>query len=160
MLIGIFSDTHDNLDQIEKALDVFNQRKVQAVLHAGDIIAPFAAKRILAGITVPLHVVYGNNDGEKEGLKNVLPQIEKGPILVPVGGIMIAMAHDFSQISRPFRDQAAVLIAGHTHLAFVKTEENKLMINPGECGGWLKGRSTVAILDSTTLQAEIVDLPL
>jgi putative phosphoesterase len=160
MLIGIFSDTHDNLTQIDKAIDCFRQRNVEAVLHAGDIVAPFAAKRIVNGINVPLHVVYGNNDGEKEGLKNVLPQIQKGPVLIPLNGIMIAMAHDFSQISKPFRDQASILVAGHTHIAFAKMEENKLMINPGECGGWLKGRSTIAILDSKTLKVEIIDLPL
>jgi predicted phosphodiesterase len=35
-----------------------------------------------------------------------------------------------------------------------------MYINPGECGGWLKGRSTVAILDTEKMQAEIIDLPL
>jgi hypothetical protein len=159
MLIGIFSDTHDNLTQIEKALAIFKQRKVRAVLHAGDIIAPFAAK-LIAQLEVPLHIIYGNNDGEKEGLKQVLPQITEGPVLIPLDHCIIAMAHDFSQIPAPFRDQAAVLVAGHTHLAFVKKEQNKLMINPGECGGWLKGRSTVAILDTDVMQAEIVELPL
>lgn len=33
-----------------------------------------------------------------------------------------------------------------------------LMVNPGECGGWLRGRSTVAIADLETQQGEILDL--
>lgn len=42
MRIGILSDTHDNLPAIKRAVDFFNQQKVQFVLHAGDFIAPFA----------------------------------------------------------------------------------------------------------------------
>ncbi len=159
MLIGIFSDTHDNLRQIERALICFKERGVEAILHAGDIVAPFAAK-LIASIPVPLHIIYGNNDGEKKGLKAVLPQIARGPILIPFEDCPIAMAHDFSQIPPSLQQQARVLVAGHTHVASVKTENDKLWINPGECGGWLKGRSTVAILDIKLFTAEIVDLPL
>jgi len=39
MIIGIISDTHDNLPEIEKAVKLFNQKKVGFVLHAGDFVA-------------------------------------------------------------------------------------------------------------------------
>jgi uncharacterized protein len=159
MLIGIFSDTHDNLPQIERAIQEFAKRKVDAVLHAGDIVAPFSAK-LIANITVPVYIIYGNNDGEKAGLKTVLPQIQTGPMEMKFGGRMIAMAHDFSQIPKAMEANADVLIAGHTHQAFVKVDKKKMYINPGECGGWLKGRSTVVILDTEKMQAEIIDLPM
>jgi len=35
MKIGIISDTHDNLPQIKKAVEIFNREKVELVLHAG-----------------------------------------------------------------------------------------------------------------------------
>jgi len=35
MRIGIFFATHDNLPKIEKAAKLFNQKKVDFVLHAG-----------------------------------------------------------------------------------------------------------------------------
>jgi len=41
MLIGIMSDTHDDIAQTKKAITTFNQRNVDHVLHAGDIISPF-----------------------------------------------------------------------------------------------------------------------
>jgi uncharacterized protein len=159
MLIGIFSDTHDNLPQIERAILEFAKRKVDAVLHAGDIVAPFAAK-LIATITVPVYIIYGNNDGEKTGLKTVLPQIQTGPVEIKLGGRCIAMAHDFSQIPPTMETKAEILVAGHTHQAFVKIDKKKMYINPGECGGWLKGRSTVAILDTEKMQVEIIDLPM
>jgi len=41
MLIGLISDTHDNLPQIEKAINYLNTADVKLVLHAGDYCAPF-----------------------------------------------------------------------------------------------------------------------
>ena len=82
MLIGIFSDTHDQLIAIDRALEVFRQRKVDFVIHGGDLISPFAAKRLKAGVTVPLYIIYGNNDGERDGLKKILPQIQDGPMFI------------------------------------------------------------------------------
>ncbi|MEM2172632.1 MAG: metallophosphoesterase family protein, partial [Thermoproteota archaeon] len=38
MLIGLISDTHDNLIMIEKSVAFFNEKKVEVVLHAGDVI--------------------------------------------------------------------------------------------------------------------------
>ena len=43
-MIGIMSDSHDHMDAIKTAVDVFNQAEVELVIHAGDIIAPFTVK--------------------------------------------------------------------------------------------------------------------
>ena len=42
--IGIMSDTHDRLDAVEKAIDLFNREKVEHVLHAGDLVKAIAHK--------------------------------------------------------------------------------------------------------------------
>jgi predicted phosphodiesterase len=47
---------------------------------------------------------------------------------------------------------------GHTHLPEVKVAGHTLLVNPGECGGWLNRRCTVAIARLDTLTAEIIDL--
>ena len=67
MKIGIMADSHDNLEKIAAAVEVFNNEKVELVLHAGDFIAPFTA-RPLKYLKCPLTGVFGNNDGEKFGL--------------------------------------------------------------------------------------------
>ena len=43
-MIGIMSDSHDNLTAIRKAVEFFNKKQVKAVLHAGDIISPFTVR--------------------------------------------------------------------------------------------------------------------
>ncbi len=40
MKIGIISDTHDDIDNTNKAIDIFQKNDVKAVIHAGDIISP------------------------------------------------------------------------------------------------------------------------
>ena len=44
--IGIMSDSHDNLPAIRAAVELFNREKVDLVIHAGDVGAPFTAREI------------------------------------------------------------------------------------------------------------------
>jgi len=62
MLVGIVADTHDNLDLVEAAVETFEERGVDAVVHCGDIVAPFSAVPFDAEFE--FHAVRGNNDGE------------------------------------------------------------------------------------------------
>ena len=41
MLVGVMSDTHDDIMQTKKAVSRFNREGVEQVLHAGDFISPF-----------------------------------------------------------------------------------------------------------------------
>ena len=92
MFVGVISDTHDRLPAIDRALALFERRNVQAVIHTGDVVAPFAARRLLVW-TGSLYITYGNNDGERAGLKGVLPQIVDGPLSVELGGRRILVHH-------------------------------------------------------------------
>jgi predicted phosphodiesterase len=40
----------------------------------------------------------------------------------------------------------------------IKKDGNTLIINPGETGGWLTGKSTVALFDPKTRRGEIIVL--
>ena len=66
-MIGIMSDTHDNLEAIRKAVEFLNAQKVSLVLHAGDYIAPFTVNEFKK-LSCPFVGVFGNNDGERKGL--------------------------------------------------------------------------------------------
>ena len=50
-----------------------------------------------------------------------------------------------------------VIVSAHTHVPEIK-QGSPLYINPGECCGWLSGKSTVMMLDLETLRPEIIDL--
>ena len=157
MLIGVISDTHDRLPTIDAALSLFAERKVSAVIHAGDFVAPFAVQRLLQ-YRGPLHATYGNNDGERVGLKHFLPQIEDGPLFVQLGGLTILVHHFIEWCKAGDIERARVIITGHTHEVVNRFEDSKLFLNPGECCGWVTGRCTVAILDTQGPSAEVCEL--
>jgi len=43
MIIGIISDTHDNIYLIDEVINQLNKREINLVLHAGDYVSPFTA---------------------------------------------------------------------------------------------------------------------
>ena len=51
-----------------------------------------------------------------------------------------------------------VIIYGHTHRTDLRKIGKTLIINPGECGGWLTGKSTITLLDLENLEPKIIDL--
>jgi len=71
MLIGLISDTHDNLPMIEKAVKKLNEENVALVLHAGDYISPFVIPKFKT-LNAPLIGVFGNNDGDHEFLRKTV----------------------------------------------------------------------------------------
>ncbi len=159
MKLGVISDTHDRLPTFRRAVALFERLKVHAVLHAGDYIAPFAAQLIAPdALSVPLHCIYGNNDGEREGLKGILPNIVDGPLTVKLAGKTIVMHHFVDWLKPADTEPADVVITGHTHQVVNETANGKLFLNPGECCGWVNSRATVAVLDLETLKAEIIDV--
>lgn len=157
MLIGVMADTHDRLPMIDAALSLFARREVAAIIHAGDSVAPFAVKRLLES-DVPLHVVYGNNDGERAGLKRLLPQIQDGPLHVELGGCRILVHHFVDWCAPPDVARAEVVITGHTHEVVNRFDAGKFYLNPGECCGWVTGRCTAALLDTDGPSAEVCEL--
>ncbi len=97
MLIGLMSDTHDNLPQVDKAVRRFNEENVELVLHAGDYVAAFVIPRF-KDLKARLIGVFGNNDGDHELLKlrfkeNKRLEIRGNFAYVEVDGLKIALLH-------------------------------------------------------------------
>jgi putative phosphoesterase len=158
MQLGVLSDTHDRLPTMQAALRAFQQRGITTVLHPGDIVAPFAAK-LLATWSGTLHVIYGNNDGERHGLKEVLPQIQDGPLHLQIGGRRILLHHALEWCRPPDIAAADIVVTGHSHEPRIERRDGRLFVNPGECCGWVTGRATVAVIDLDACEAELIEVP-
>jgi len=166
MLLGIISDTHDRLPLIEEAVALLNERRVELVLHAGDFVAPFVAPR-LKPLKANLIGVYGNNDGEREGLKKKFAELNaqiRGRFAeINIGKTKIAMTHgDEEELLKSIIDAGSydVVVHGHTHEVTTYRKGKTLVINPGETCGYLTGKPTIAILDAETLRVEVINLQL
>lgn len=158
MRIGIISDTHDRLPTIHAALERFEQLGIDTLLHPGDIIAPFAA-RPLADFPAALHVTYGNNDGERAGLKAVLPQIQDGPLFLELAGKRVLVHHFVDWCSPDDIERADLIVTGHTHQVAIDKRDGKIFVNPGECCGWVTGRCTIATIDLDNDEVELIEIP-
>jgi len=160
-MIGVLADSHDNMIQIRKAVALFKNAGCDLVLHAGDVVAPFAIRE-LAALGCPVKAVFGNCDGEKQGLEMAMEkfgEIQDAPLLFSHGGRQILLVHyHFSIATYASSGKYEVIIYGHTHKADIRREGKTLLLNPGEAGGWLTGKSTAALLDPEKLEAEIVPL--
>lgn len=163
-MIGIMSDSHDNLDAIKDAVAFFNEKGVSAVLHAGDIISPFTA-RAFKELNSKLYFVFGNNDGDlmtiKEWFDEFGAEVCGYFASVEIEGVSIALLHGINEVevnALAASGDFDVVVRGHTHVAGVVEVQGTPIINPGETAGVLTGRRTVALLDPAALEIEIVDL--
>ncbi|HEC91392.1 MAG TPA: metallophosphoesterase [Candidatus Atribacteria bacterium] len=161
MKIGIISDTHDNLPQIKKAVKTFNREKVELVLHAGDFVSPFTFLEF-KNLNCPLKGVFGNNDGDKLYLQEKfkgIGEIYPAPYETNIDHKNIVMLHKERLIDTLAESQKYdVVIYGHTHRTDLRKIGKTIIINPGECGGWLTGKSSIALLDLESLEAKIIKL--
>ena len=71
---------------------------------------------------------------------------------------MLLVHYHFSVAAYAASGKYNVIVFGHTHKPAVQREGKTLLLNPGETGGWLTGKGTVALLDLERLEAEIVPL--
>lgn len=164
MRLGLISDTHDNIPMIKTAILRLNELEVDLVLHAGDYISPFTAKPY-AELRAKMIGVYGNNCAEREKLKEVYAAVGKEIIgnfaEVKATGIRIALLHGHDEcLLRSLIEHGGfdVVVHGHNHQAKISKQGTTLIVNPGEVCGYLTGNHNIAILDSLTLEAEIIDI--
>lgn len=159
MKVGILSDSHDNLDALRQAVEFFNREGAEVVLHAGDLVAPFV-HRALQHLRGRLVLVFGNNDGERLGLARVFEgKIFQPPYKLDLDGRSVILLHEPHGLEALKVSQLYDLVVyGHTHEIEVSQHGKTLVVNPGECGGWLTGRRTVALWDTESHEVTIHDL--
>ncbi len=159
MIIGIISDTHDNMVQIRKAVELFRERRVEHVIHAGDFTSPFTF-RVLKELACGFTGIFGNNDGDKLLLHEISEgRVYNQPHTFELDGKKIVVIHEH-HIAEALADSGHydLVVYGHTHKPEIRKTGKTLIVNPGEAGSWLYGKSTVAIADLSSLTAEVINL--
>ncbi|MFB6189252.1 MAG: metallophosphoesterase, partial [Halapricum sp.] len=133
MQIGIVSDTHDNGDVVERAVQVFEDAGVETVIHCGDIVAPFSATPF--DREFDFYAVRGNNDGEWN-LQNAVAAF--GTYLGEMGeltldGAAFAVYHGTSEpIVEALLDCGSYdyVLRGHTHERVHEDRAGTVHLNP------------------------------
>jgi putative phosphoesterase len=160
-MIGIISDTHDNVGNILKAVKIFQEREVDFVIHLGDVVSPGS---ILFFKGVKLKVIKGNCDGDIEGMKLKLTEIG-GQFLgdeafFEISGKKIAAIHgdNLDRLNRLINTREySYVLHGHTHLKKDQMVGTARVINPG--AHYWGSEMTIALIDPLMDRFEFVRLP-
>ncbi len=159
MLLGIMADTHDNLTMTKKVVELFKDRNVDYMIHAGDFTSPFTLE-LFSELKCRYAGVFGNNDGDKLLLQERSGgSVKNQPLMLTLDNKKIVVVHEHHTVDA-LADSGHfdVVIYGHTHEPLVKKVNTSLLINPGEVCGWLYGKPTAALLDLNKMEAEIIEL--
>ena len=163
MLIGVFSDVHDNLGNLRGVLGKFRDARLENLLFLGDFCSPIPA-RIMGEYAGSVHCVFGNGDGDRFAILKSATSADSSLVLhgesaeLDIGDRRIALTHYplYGQALARTGDYSAVF-SGHTHEASEERFDDSLWLNPGDILG-LKGPPSYAIYDTDTNSATIHQL--
>ncbi len=161
MRIGIMSDSHDHIENINKGIEIFKNKKVDYVLHLGDYVNPNSV-RACRGIKII--GIFGNNDGDKFRLISAFND---------VGGEIKGEFYEFKEDNLKFAcyhgtewqlknalvesGRYDVVLYGHTHKCESMKIGDTLVLNPGTTHGF-EYKPTIMIFDTRSKQTEFIDL--
>ena len=162
MRLGLLADSHDRVPAVAELVRRMVAGGVEIILHAGDYCSPFVLAPLFDA-SVPLAGVFGKNDGDHEGLrahagKGVGIELYESPHSMEVGGHQMLLVHDLVEVNARSLEAHRIVVHGSSHRVGMKTRGDTLLVNPGECCGWLFGTPTAAMLDLDTLAVEFLTL--
>ncbi|MFH2118444.1 MAG: YfcE family phosphodiesterase [Candidatus Paceibacterota bacterium] len=177
MKIGIISDIHDHLDELDQALEVFKEESVGMILNGGDWVCPytleyFDAKCQKLNLVVPVKSVFGNNEGDIKRIiernSNLTNPIKFAPKIVfelevETRKISIFHGHDKVILQSLIDCQKYdLIVTGHTHQVRNEVIGKTLVLNPGSLSKAKLSKkvtkANIAIYDIDSNSAEIIDL--
>ena len=157
MLIGVVSDTHNNLKNINIIISLFNKERISLLIHTGDIANANSLDKF-SELKCDLVGVYGNNDRCEKGLKEVASknnfQFQEPPKIISACNKLIAIFHEPEQIDNFLvnNEKIDIVIHGHTHRYRNEIKNDILFFNPGESAGMLKGKNAVGLINLKNLE--------
>ncbi|MBI5072089.1 metallophosphoesterase [Candidatus Falkowbacteria bacterium] len=160
MRIAILSDSHDNLPNIEKALDWISRENIKFIIHCGDLAAPSVLSQvIMPKFSGEFHFVHGNV-GDPELLEKVaknFPNVKiHGEIgKIEVDGKKIAFTH-FPEKAQELAKKGTfdLVFYGHTHKPWEEKIGQTRLVNPGTLAGMFY-KATFAVYDTETDKLEL-----
>ena len=170
--IGVVSDTHDDIENTKKAINIFNTMKVDYVLHAGDYIFPGMISLFKKlNKETKFYGVRGNNDGELMGITRQFDALENSQFLNEFGKLLISskkigIYHGTnSDLSGSLIESQLfdILILGHTHIKRIEKMGKTLVLNPGSLNRNFFSKKTnngpcVIVYDEKRQMAEFINI--
>jgi uncharacterized protein len=159
MRIGIVSDTHNNLRNVERIVRIFNEAGVERIIHTGDITQAKTLE-VFRHLDAPMYGVFGNNDQERESLAAAMTHhgfvFREPPFELTWLDRRIVVVHDPLELDGVLGRDHDLALHGHTHLYRYERRERQVIFNPGECAGHMRGFNAIGVMDLGDLSVEIL----
>lgn len=161
MKIAIISDSHDNLTNIKKAIDIMKKEDIAEIIHCGDLCAPSTLKEIAKNFSGKIHLVFGNVDGDHyletkisyTEFKNVIVYGDLGELEIDNKKIAFCHLPDFAH-GLASEGKYDLVFYGHTHKPFEEQVGKTRLINPGTLAGMFY-KASFAVYDTETDKLEL-----
>jgi putative phosphoesterase len=168
MLIGIISDTHDNANNMIKAFDIFNNKKVDIILHLGDWVSPFML-RFCKYSNTKIISIFGNNEHDRYRYPEKVKLFEVNVEFVGETAELefedkkLFLCHGKNKeeiISAISSKKYDLVLSGDSHLSKIEHIEKTIHVNPGSTCG-IKNEDTnheltIALYNTNNNKAEII----
>lgn len=159
MRIGVVSDTHNNLKNVGRIVELFNAAHVDRVIHTGDITQAKTLD-VFAHLRMPMYGVFGNNDQERDTLDAAIARhgftFMEPPLRLVWHERTIVVVHDPLEFEGHLLPDTQLALHGHTHRQRIELDAGRLTFNPGECAGHMTGYNAIGVVDLATLDVEIL----
>jgi len=159
MKIGVVSDTHNNLQNVRRIVELFNESGVERVIHTGDITQAKTLD-VFAELTMPMYGVYGNNDQERDSLVAAVDRygfiFRDPPFVLAWAERSIMVVHDPLELEDHLDASHHLALHGHTHLHRYEARGDQVIFNPGECAGLMVGFNAIGIVNLDDLSARLL----
>ncbi len=164
MKIGVLSDTHENVGNLERALGAYRAEGITQVIHCGDMTTA-ATARSLDGFEVVY--VDGNMDQGLPEIYRTLRDLNSHSVVLPTfegefEGVSIGVTHgDNENELRRLIDSGKheYVFHGHTHRRRDDIQNTTRIYNPGALGGLKFETRSYSILDLASGEITLIELP-
>lgn len=172
-ILGVLSDTHGRAATAGAAARRLLDEGATRLLHLGDVadgtaggaavLRAMADARTASGRSVPIHLVFGNCDGDPDGLRRLAGdlglQVDDPLGRLETAGRTVAYTHGHlpGVVRDALRTRPAYLLHGHSHRIRDEVEGGTRILNPGAL--FRAVRYTAMRLDPALDEARWIELP-
>jgi hypothetical protein len=141
LILAVMSDTHDHIWNVRKAVTLVKEHRADAIIHCGDFVAPFILKE-LDQAKIPVHGVFGNNDGDQYLLTKLslteLSHITLFGLMgeLDLGDFKVAFTH-YRAVAEGLASSGRfdMVCFGHSHETCLNSVGQTTLLNPGDVMG-------------------------
>lgn len=153
----IISDVHDQIANLETALEIAKTSSCDSVICCGDLCSPFIIDIIDRNCSLPVHITFGNNDGDKYTMvskvnaanknRNANSHIilhgefliaEKNHDLIGIPSNISLVVYHYPPLAKAVAKSSAFdfIFYGHTHISSLEVNDKCIIANPGSIMGY------------------------